>query len=408
MKILHTADWHLGKRLENFSRLEEQKQVLKEICEIADNQKVDAIIIAGDLYDTFNPPAEATDLFYKTLRTLTKNGRRPVVAIAGNHDSPDRIEAPDPLARACGIIFAGYPHSEVPKFSTEAGLEVINTEPGFVELKLPEQETPLRLILTPYANEYRMKTFLGLDDEEGELRSLLEKKWADLANKYCDNQGINLLVTHLFMIKKGGEVPEEPDDEKPVLHVGGAQAIYTENIPPQIQYTALGHLHRFQTVDNTPSPTVYSSSPLSYSFSEANQQKYVVIIEAEANKDVVYDKVPLQSGKKLLRKKFKNIDEAEHWLKENPDTLLELILVTDNYLTAEIRNRLANAHDGIVTIIPELISAQEETTSTSSIDLNLEMQELFKRYFKHKHAGQEPNEEILELFKEIQAVTSEE
>src|ERR1035437_3612263 len=111
MKILHTSDWHLGKRLESFSRFEEQKAVLSEICEIADREQVNAIIISGDLFDTFNPPVEAMDLFYKTLKRLANNGQRAVIALAGNHDSPDRIEAPEPLARECGILLAGYPNS---------------------------------------------------------------------------------------------------------------------------------------------------------------------------------------------------------------------------------------------------------------------------------------------------------
>ena len=79
MKILHTADWHLGKRLDSFSRLEEQKIVLDEICIIADEQAVDAVIVAGDLFDAFNPPVEAIELLYKTLKRLTNNGKRPAV-----------------------------------------------------------------------------------------------------------------------------------------------------------------------------------------------------------------------------------------------------------------------------------------------------------------------------------------
>src|SRR5690606_20256230 len=109
MKILHTGDWHLGKRLDHFSRLDEQRAVLSEICEIADKEKVDAVIVAGDLFDAFNPPVEAMELLYRTLRKLSHEGRRPVIAIAGNHDSADRIDAPDTLARECGILFIGYP-----------------------------------------------------------------------------------------------------------------------------------------------------------------------------------------------------------------------------------------------------------------------------------------------------------
>ncbi|MEL6823687.1 MAG: exonuclease subunit SbcD, partial [Calditrichota bacterium] len=94
IRILHTADWHLGKRLERFSRLDEQRAILAEICDIAEREEVDIVCIAGDVFDTFNPPIEATEIFYKYVKRLANNGRRPVVAIAGNHDSPDRFETP--------------------------------------------------------------------------------------------------------------------------------------------------------------------------------------------------------------------------------------------------------------------------------------------------------------------------
>ena len=175
MKILHTSDWHLGKRLENFSRLEEQQAVMQEICEIADREEADIVVVAGDLFDTFNPPTEAIDLLYKTLKRLTANGYRPVIAIAGNHDSPDRIEAPDPLARECGIIFAGYPNVQVSSFTLETGLKVLKTDEGFLEIALPGSNIPLRILITPYASEYRLRTFLGEENSEDELRALLGK-----------------------------------------------------------------------------------------------------------------------------------------------------------------------------------------------------------------------------------------
>lgn len=240
MRILHTGDWHLGKRLDDFSRLEEQQVVMNEICEIAEREQVEMVVVSGDLFDTFNPPVEAVDLFYKTLKRLTNGGCRPVIAIAGNHDSPDRIEAPDPLARECGIIFAGYPNTLLPMFELETGVKVTRVEEGFIELKIPGKDYKIRVLLTPYANEFRLKQFLNVEDSDSELRKVLQNHWQNLADKYCDNNGVNILVSHLFMIKKGGSVPEEPEDEKPILHVGGAQAIFTENIPVEIQYTALG------------------------------------------------------------------------------------------------------------------------------------------------------------------------
>lgn len=407
MKILHTSDWHLGKRLEDFSRIEEQQSVLQEICEIADCEKVDAILVAGDLFDTFNPPTEAVDLFYKTLKRLTNGGKRPVIAIAGNHDSPDRIEAPDPLARECGIIFTGYPNSVVPLFELESGLKVLHSEEGFLELQLPGTDIPLRLLLTPYANEFRLKTYLGQENSEEELRAVLQEKWQKLAEKYCDNKGVNFLVTHLFVVKKGEELPEEPADEKPILHVGGAQVIYTENIPKQIQYTAIGHLHRMHQVDSHPCPVYYSGSPLSYSFAEANQKKYVILVDAELGKIANIQELELTKGKKLLRKRAEGMEEALAWLTENEGCLVELTMVTDTYLTAQERKQLSAAHDGIVTIIPEVNNASEFSGGNKkSIDLTKTMEELFTDYFRHKK-GQEPNDEIMKLFTEILAEDDE-
>ncbi len=403
MKILHTSDWHLGKRLEDFSRIEEQQAVLQEICEIAERENVDAVLVAGDLFDTFNPPTEAVDLFYKTLKRLSNNGCRPVIAIAGNHDSPDRIEAPDPLARECGIIFAGYPNSIVPTVELESGLKVLQSEEGFLELKLPGTSIPLRLLLTPYANEFRLKTYLGHENSEEELRIVLQEKWQELAARYCDNKGVNLLVTHLFVTRKGAELPEEPADEKPILHVGGAQVIYTENIPKQIEYTAIGHLHRMHKVDSEPCPVYYSGSPLSYSFAEANQKKFVLLVDMDPGKEAEVQEIELTKGKKLLRKRAEGIDEALSWLIENPDFLVELTMVTDTYLTAQERKQLSAAHNGIVTIIPEVRNADEfHSGSKKGIDLTRNMEELFTDYFRHSK-GQEPNEEIMKLFTEILA-----
>lgn len=403
MKILHTSDWHLGKRLEDFSRISEQQAVLQEICKIADREQVDAVLLAGDLFDTFNPPTEAVDLFYRSLKQLTNNGKRPAIAIAGNHDSPDRIEAPDPLARECGIIFAGYPNSLVPTFELDSGLKIIQSSPGFIELEIPGNQIPLRILLTPYANEFRLKTALGYENSEDELRAILQQNWKELADKYCDNRGVNILVSHLFVVKKGDALPEEPADEKPILHVGGVQAVYSENIPKQIQYTALGHLHRMHAVDKKPNPVYYSGSPLSYSFAEANQQKYVLIIDAEPGKNVQVNEIELLKGKKLLRWRAESMGEALNWLSKNPDCLVELTMVTDTFMTAQERKQLSAAHNGIITIIPEVTNPDELTSiDKKSIDLSKNMHALFRDYFKYSK-GQDPNDELMEMFAEILA-----
>jgi len=407
MRILHTSDWHLGKKLEDFSRIEEQQAVLQEIVNIADSEQVDAVLLAGDLFDTFNPPTEAVEVFYRTLKCLSKDGSRPVIVIAGNHDSPDRIEAPDPLARECGIVFAGYPNSKVLPFELESGLKVTRSEEGFLELKLPAKDEYLRLLLTPYANEYRLKTCLGIENSEEALREVLEQKWKAIADKFCDNTGVNILVCHLFMVSKGNEFPEEPVDEKPILHVGGAQAIYTDNIPSQIQYTALGHLHRMHRVSKKGSPVYYSGSPLSYSFGEADQKKYVLIVDVEPEKTAEVRQLELTKGKPLLRKRAEGMQDALQWLSENTEALVELTLVTDTFLTAEERRELNAVHAGIISIIPEVSNAKGfSSNKRKQIDLTQSMEDLFRDYFQHEK-GQEPNDEIMNLFTEILAQEEE-
>jgi len=400
MKILHTADWHLGKRLENFSRLEEQKLVMNELQEIADAENVDLILVAGDLFDNFNPSSEAVELFYKTLKQLSKNGERPVVAIAGNHDSPDRIDAPNPLAKECGIILIGYPNAEIPIFELEH-FKITKTDEGFIELKLNQFDYPIRILHTAYANEIRLKEYLGEDNKELALNQILKDSWQNIAENYCDENGVNILLTHLFMMKKGMPKPEEPEGEKPIM-IGNADLIYSEIIPERIQYSALGHLHNYQNIGTVEKPVVYSSSSLCYSFSEARQTKSVTIIEAEPNQNVTIKNIALTQGKSLFRKTFDEVEKALDWLKENSDSLVELTFESDSFLKAEDRKLLYQTHHGIIHLIPKLKNDIVDSTQTDkSINLNQDIQDLFKDYFKSRNQNQEPNEELMSIFKEI-------
>lgn len=399
MKILHTADWHLGKRLDFVSRLEEQKEVLDEICQIAEQQEVDLILVAGDLFDTFNPPVEATELLYQTLKRLTSNGKRTVIAIAGNHDSPDRIDSVDPLAKACGIIFIGYPNVKIHPFAVDDHFEITNSDQGFLEIKLAHIPFPIRLLTTPYANEIRLKQFMGIEDKSEELNQWLSTHWAKLAENYCDDKGVNILTAHLYMMERGGELLEEPEGEKPIK-IGNADITYTDGIPTAIQYTALGHLHRYQHIAGHRSPVVYSSAPLAYSFAEAGQGKKVVLIEIEPAKVPQITPISLTKGRRLHRKKFQSVDDAVSWLHEHPDTLVELTMQTDTYLSSLELKRLHEAHGGIIHVIPVLTGVHEHAESKTTVKLDQDIHSLFADYFKSKY-GQDPNEEINALFKEV-------
>ena len=135
MRLLHTADWHLGRNLEQYSRLDEQAAFLDEINLICRDQSVDLVLVAGDVFDAYNPSAAAETLFYESLERLADNGSRSVVVIAGNHDNPDRLCAAAPLALKHDIFLLGYPADAPAKPSSpyQAAGSVLNRMNGCPE-----------------------------------------------------------------------------------------------------------------------------------------------------------------------------------------------------------------------------------------------------------------------------------
>lgn len=402
MKILHTADWHLGKKLNEYARLPEQQLALEEICKIADEQQSDIILISGDIYDTFNPPTEAIELLYATLKKLSRNGERPVIAISGNHDSTHFIAAPEPLAASLGIFFYSHYDTKIQPVKLESGVEISQSDFGFIEVHLPQYTYPARIILAPYANEMLLKTYLGDNNREAALRDLLTRKWKAIADEYMDDKGVNLFSGHFFFMKEGSKPDAEPESERPILHIGGAQPIYSNNLPEQIQYAALGHLHRYHSIDTQPCPVVYSSSLLAYSFSEANQPKYVISITAKPGEKVEISPIQLKTGRRLERQTFDNIDDALAWLSDNPYTFVELTIITDQAIDAASRRAIYKSHDGIVSIIPKLKNlAVDAPEGLQSEDLQQDISKLFTQYYESKNNGVAPNEAMMALFSEV-------
>jgi len=133
LKILHTADWHLGKNLEGQSRMDEQEEFLNDFVKIVEQNNIDLIMIAGDVYDNSNPPARAEKMFYDTLKRLSGNRERLTLVISGNHDNPDRLVAAGPLARDHGIIMVGTPKTVV-SCGEYGNHKVIESGEGFIEV----------------------------------------------------------------------------------------------------------------------------------------------------------------------------------------------------------------------------------------------------------------------------------
>lgn len=401
MRLLHTSDWHLGKKLNNFDRLEEQRIVMREIVSIADEQNVDMVVVAGDLFDTYNPSSDAQQLLYQTLYELSHDGQRPVIAIAGNHDSPDRVESPEVLAQVSGIFMFGYPNSMPGNAYIHKKFHITQKAQGFMEIQIPGCMAPIRILHTPFTNQERLQAYLGVteDEEQKALRNQLQKMWQKMADMYCDNAGVNILVAHQFVINNENDTEvKEPDDENAV-NVGGTSAIFSYNIPRQIQYTALGHLHQCKKVgDNN---IWYSGSPLEYSFAETNQDKFVLVSDIEPNKEPSVNKIHLKSGCKLKRMTFNNILDATNWLVQNRNCWVELTIVSDNYLSHSDKQMLYDASDKIVAIIPQVNTIGDTLSAGNQINsIRTDKTALFKSYFT-KMKGGEPDQSLIDLFNEI-------
>ena len=221
-----------------------------------------------------------------------------------------------------------------------------------------------------------------------------------MSDKYCDKEGVNILASHHFFVSDGYETVESADEEKPIVYVGGTQSISTSHVPKKIDYTALGHLHRFQYIGRKERKVIYSGSPIAYSFAEAEQEKFVIVADFSSRENPSIMPIRLRSGKPLLRKNFENIDEAVLWLSENQNSWVEITVKTENYISSVERKRLIDSHKGIVYIHPEIrnLSVQGFEEFESLNEQNIES--LFNKYFLYKN-GNEPGKRLKDLFREI-------
>lgn len=399
MRILHTSDFHIGKRLYASERIEEQRAFLQELSKVCKEEQIDIVLIAGDLFDTFNPSTASMKLLYDSLCDISKGGTRPVVAIAGNHDSADRIDMPDSFSQRNGIFFIGNYGSHQEPIRLNADISLEKSAPNYMQFRFSKYDYPLQLLVTPFVNEQRLKEKFNSEQEDQALRDYLQNVWQQTISSQAKEDGVKILMSHLFVLENEYDERTEPEDEN-AINIGGASAIYSENIPEQIQYTALGHLHRTQRVGKR--EIWYSGSPLAYSFSEDEQDKYFLIVDIEPNEKPIVRKRKIESGMPIKNLLAYNMEEALRVLKANQNNWVQLRFVNNKALSYEETTMLHSAHNHLLQIIPEIQSTSERSEQRSRI---LEMQdnplELFKEFYKHTHAGQEPDDMLTNLFQEI-------
>jgi len=394
LRILHTADWHLGKNLEGQSRMEEQEQFLNDFVKIVEGNNIDLVLIAGDVYDNSNPPARAEKMFYDALKRLSGNGERLTLVISGNHDNPDRLVAAGPLAREHGIIMVGTPKTVVP--CGEYGKhKILASGEGFIEIELKNEKA---VILTvPYPSEKRLNEVIynGMDDEEDKAKSYSDRIFSlfnTLKSHYREDT-INLATSHLFAMGS-----EESGSERSI-QLGGSYIVDGSCFPCEAQYVALGHVHKPQIVPGTNKKARYCGSPIHYNKKEINFNKKCFIVNVKAGEDCSIEEIDLKVYKPIEIWKCESIEEAIIKCEENKERecWVYLEVNTDRYIREDEIKQMKDLKKDILEIMPKVKGLEEEI----ALDLNEKsFEEIFKDFYM-KEREVPPDEEVVELLLSI-------
>ncbi len=288
MRVLHTSDWHVGKRIGRYDRSDEYRAVIDEVVAIAEAEDVDLVLHSGDLFDRPLPPVEALDIGLDGLVRLTGDGSRPVVAIAGNHDSPGLFEALAPFVRRHGIHLVGEikrPEAgAVVELSTRAGRAVVSCFPFLREGRAFHAWEEVAEHYKKYADRLRM----------------ISEAYSRHATSVAGTDAVTFLLAHFLVGGAKVHGHGAPRGERE-LHMGEAYAATSDAIPPGPQYVALGHIHAPQPVPGAKVAAQYAGSLLELDFGEAGEQKRVVIVDVEPNLPASVRSVSLTAGRRLVR-----------------------------------------------------------------------------------------------------------
>lgn len=394
MRILHTADWHLGKNLEGQSRMNEQEQFLKDFVKIVEDNNIDLIMIAGDVYDSSNPPARAEKMFYDTLKRLSGNGERLTLVISGNHDNPDRLVAAGPLAREHGIIMVGTPKTVVD--CGEYGKhKILDSGEGFVEIEMKGEKA---VILTvPYPSEKRLNEVIynGMEDEEDKAKSYSDRIFSlfDTLKSHYRKDTINLATSHLFAMGS-----EESGSERSI-QLGGSFIVDGSCFPKEAQYVALGHVHKPQIVPGTNKKARYCGSPIHYNKKEINFIKKCFIVDVKAGEECTIEEIDLKVYKPIEIWKCGSIEEAINKCEENKDRecWVYLEIRTDRYIREDEIKQMKDLKKDILEIMPKVKGFEDEI----ALDLKEKsFEEIFKDFYI-KEREVPPDNEVVELLLSI-------
>jgi exonuclease SbcD len=281
MRIVHTADWHVGRIWKSITRLDETARVLDHLAGYLEREKIDLLLVAGDVFDTANPSAEAEQLVFEFFRRLGAK-HIPAVVIAGNHDSPGRIDAYANLADLAGVNLIGKPRNPA-----KGGTFAIPTVSG---------ETAIVAGL-PFASPGVFAATLELPGDLTHSKTLYAQKFREAASRLAEAfrpECVNVLMAHTSL---EGAVLGNSERQ---AHLGEEWTAAPQNLPRTAQYVALGHIHKPQRLESAPVPTEYAGSPLQLDFGEAGQAKTFVVVDVHPGRPAQIEHIAHEGSKQLV------------------------------------------------------------------------------------------------------------
>lgn len=346
MKFLHTADWHIGKTLKGHDRLDEQYEVVRQIIGHARDHQVDAVLIAGDLYDSAAPTAKAQQLVVRALLALRDTGAK-IIAIAGNHDNAATFDAFEPLMDAVDIALIGRVRPA--------------DEGGVVTFEARSTGERVNVAVLPFLSQrYAVRAAQLVASTPAELSrdyDAMVREVIDALAAGFTPDAVNVMMAHLTVV--GGQFG------------GGeraAQSIFDYHVPAaafpaDAHYVALGHLHRRQTLP-APAPVVYSGSPFAVDFGEQDNIPVVCLVQASPDTPAKITDLAVTAGRRL-RTVRGTVDEIVSRAAEFGDDFLRVYIREPARagLREEITDQLPNALE--VRIEPEFAVSITDATARS-------------------------------------------
>lgn len=395
MKILHTSDWHIGHRLHEHTQFEEQTLFFNWLVKSIDTQKIDVLLVSGDVFDSSSPSAQSQKMYYDVLIKISRTYCSHIVITGGNHDSPGMLNAPKQILGALNIIVVAK--------ATE------NIEDEVFEFNINGEHLIIGAV--PYLRDQDIRRAVAgenFDDITQKYKLALKKHYSALAD-YCKNikkeNSFVLAMGHLFAVE--GKVSESEKD----IYVGNLGHISADDFSTVFNYVALGHLHRAQLVGDK-NHIRYCGSPLIYSFSEVLNDK--IIFSIAVNKGEITEIEEISIPKFRLIKKYKG-DFNHHinkfkTFKNNEYNLtpwVEVVLVEDTNLglqNTEI-NRVAT-ENGIDVLKISIENDQRYDVSDEFLETAKSIKELkpiavFEMKCKEKNINLEERTDILDAFSEV-------